>query len=74
MKWGDRYDHNYVNNLYKSILKFTKRKTQLICFTDDLTNIYKEVICKPLPAIKIPKDIKKNKNRHTNEQTFQRQK
>ena len=27
-----------------------------------------------ISAIKIPKDIKENKNRHTNEQIFQRQK
>ena len=31
-------------------------------------------LLRQIPAIKIPKDIKKNKNRHTNEQTFQRQK
>ena len=45
MKWGVRYNFNYVNNLYDSIKKHTSEKTQLICFTDDQTNIYKEVIC-----------------------------
>ena len=57
MKWGVRYNFNYVNNLYDSIKKHTSKKTQLICFTDDQTNIYKEVICKPLPKIKIPKEL-----------------
>ena len=57
MKWGNRYNHNYVNNLYNSIKRHTIKKTQLICFTDDKTNIHKEVICKPLPHIKIPKEI-----------------
>ena len=47
MKWGDRYNYNYVNNLYSSIKTHTKNKTQLICFTDDDKNIVKEVICKP---------------------------
>ena len=52
MKWGVRYNFNYVNNLYDSIKKHTSEKTQLICFTDDQTNIYKEVICKPLNYLK----------------------
>ena len=57
MKWGVRYNYNYVNNLYDSIKRHTNKKTQLICFTDDQSNIHKEVICKPLPYIKIPKEI-----------------
>jgi len=57
MKWGLRYNYNYVNNLYQSIKKHTKNKTQLICFTDDNKNIIKDVICKPLPKIKMPKEI-----------------
>ena len=35
MKWGNRYNSNYVNNLYSSIQTHTKNKTRLICFTDD---------------------------------------
>ena len=57
MKWGDRYNANYVNNLYSSIQKHTKNKTRLICFTDDKKNIINDVICKPLPDIKIPKPL-----------------
>ena len=57
MKWGNRYDYNYVNNLYKSILKYTQRKTQLICFTDNKHNINKSVICSPLPNIKMPSEL-----------------
>ena len=44
MKWGLRYNYNYVNNLYQSIKKHTTSKTQLICFTDDNKNIIKDVI------------------------------
>ena len=32
MKWGVRFNFNYVNNLYDSIKKHTSEKTQLICF------------------------------------------
>ncbi len=59
MKWGTRYNHNYVNNLYESILKHTKKKTQLICFTDNSKKISNKIICKPLPKIKIPKELSK---------------
>ena len=57
MKWGTRYNYNYVNNLYNSIKKHTNKKTQIICFTDNSENINKNVICKPLPKIKIPKQL-----------------
>ena len=57
MKWGERYNYNYVNNLYNSIQKHTKNRTQLICFTDDKKNINQNVICKPLPKIKISKQL-----------------
>ena len=30
MKWGNKYNHNYVNNLYSSIKTHTKIKTDLI--------------------------------------------
>ena len=53
MKWGDRYDYNYVNNLYSSIKTHTKNKTELICFNDNDENIVRDVICKQLHQIKI---------------------
>ena len=57
MKWGSRYGHEYVNRLYKSIKKHTKRPTQLYCFTDNTASIDKNIICKPLPKISLPETI-----------------
>ena len=57
MKWGNRYNYVYVNRLYKAICKHTKNKTQLICFTDDHSNIDENVVCRPLPDINLPKTI-----------------
>ena len=57
MKWGSRYGHEYVNRLYKSIKKHTRRTTQLYCFTDNTVNIDKNIICKPLPQIYLPQTI-----------------
>ena len=54
MKWGTRYDFNFVNRLYSSIKKHTKRPTKLYCFTDDRKGINNAIVCKPLPKIKIP--------------------
>ena len=59
MKWGRRYGPEFVNRLNKSIQKHTKRQTQLICFTDDSTDIDDQVKCYPLPNIKLPKNISK---------------
>ena len=59
MKWGKRYSYDFVNRLYNSIKKHTKLKTRLICFTDNKTGINKNIICKPLPKIKIPNEISK---------------
>ena len=52
MKWGNRYSSDFVNRLYKSILRHTKNKTRLFCFTDDTSNLDKNIICKPLPKLK----------------------
>ncbi len=59
MKWGKKYSSIYVNKLYHSIIKFTKKPTKLICFTDDKKGINENILCKPLPNITLP-DILKN--------------
>ena len=57
MKWGSRYGSEFVNRLYSSIQRHTKRKTKLYCYTDNKIGINKEIFCKPLPSINLPKDI-----------------
>ena len=57
MKWGSRYGSEFVNRLYASIIRHTIRPTRLYCFTDVNDGIVPEVICKPLPEIKLPKLI-----------------
>ena len=57
MKWGSKYGPQYVNRLYKSIKRHTKRKTQLYCFTEDSNDLDKDIICKPLPKISLPEPI-----------------
>ena len=57
MKWGSRYGPEFVNRLYNSIKRHTKRTTKLYCFTEDIKGINKNIICKPLPKIKLPRAI-----------------
>tara|TARA_B100000963_G_scaffold347075_1_gene352985 strand:- start:457 stop:1176 length:720 start_codon:yes stop_codon:yes gene_type:complete len=57
MKWGTRYGPEYVNRLYNSIQKHTKRITKVYCFTDNNQEIDKNIICKPLPKINLPNTI-----------------
>ena len=57
MKWGNRYGAEFVNRLYTSIKRHTKKSTQLICFTDNSSSINKDIICRPLPKINLPEAI-----------------
>lgn len=57
MKWGSRYGPSFVNRLFKSIKRHTTRKTRLICFTDDNTDIDLQIQCKKLPPINLPQQI-----------------
>ena len=57
MKWGHRYGPEYVNRLYKSIIRHTTNPTKLYCFTESSRNINKNVMCMPLPKINLPETI-----------------
>ena len=57
MKWGHRYGPEFVNRLNKSIKRHTKKKTMLICYTDNSDGIDKDISCKPLPNINLPQEI-----------------
>ena len=57
MKWGSRYGPEFVNRLYASIKRHTKKATKVYCFTDDSKDINEHVICKPLPEVKLPNII-----------------
>ena len=54
MKWGTRYDADYVNRLASMIRRNTHRPTRVICFTDDARGIAPGVEIAPLPQINIP--------------------
>lgn len=39
VKWGKRYDANYVNKLYAGIARNTTWKFKFFCFTDDSSGL-----------------------------------
>ena len=57
MKWGTRYGPEYVNRLYTTIKRQTKRPTKLVCFTDDASGIDKGVQIEAIPDINLPPDL-----------------
>lgn len=54
MKWGDKYDSEYVNKLYSMVKKNITIPYNFICITDDASGIRKEVVIHPIPEIKVP--------------------
>lgn len=57
MKWGNRYSAEYVNSLWSMIQRNTKRKTELLCYTEDPLGLSSEIKVANLPAIELPKQV-----------------
>jgi hypothetical protein len=49
VKWGKKYDHAYVNNLFSALQRNmpAERTWKLVCFTDDTAGIDEGVECYP---------------------------
>lgn len=43
VKWGNRYNAEYVNKLYRGIIRHTTKKIDFYCFTDDPNDLLKEI-------------------------------
>ena len=54
IKYGNKYDSIYVNNLYNMIQKNTNKPSRVICFTDNSKHINSEIIVRPLPDKDLP--------------------
>jgi hypothetical protein len=56
-RWGTRYGVEYVNRLYRMVMRHTERPTRLLCFTDDPAGLVTGVEGHPLPPINIPERV-----------------
>lgn len=45
MKWGKRYDAEYVNKLFRAIKRNTNRCFDFFCITEDKDNLENEIKC-----------------------------
>ena len=51
LKWGNKYDATYVNNLYNMVKRNCTLDYEFVCFTDNTTGINDEIRTEPIPQI-----------------------
>lgn len=54
IKWGTRYGPEYVNRIHAMVERNITPPFQVVCFTDDMQGIRKEVRCFDLPELGCP--------------------
>jgi hypothetical protein len=54
IKWGTAYPDDYVNRLYRGVMRHVTRPSQFILFTDNASDLEPGVIVKPIPAFQLP--------------------
>jgi hypothetical protein len=54
MRWGDRFPVDYVNRLYRGVMRNVSRPTRFIAFTDDPCGLDEGVERREIPAIRLP--------------------
>lgn len=48
VKWGTKYDAEYVNKLYRGVQRHLRHKHKFICFTDKKKGLDESIICREL--------------------------
>jgi hypothetical protein len=48
LKWGDKFNHEHVNRLYKMVCKNLDGDFNFICYTENSNNIDSRIIIRPL--------------------------
>ncbi len=54
MKWGRKYDAQYVNRLYSMVSRHLSLPFEMICLTDNSKGIIDEVTCYDIPPLDLP--------------------
>lgn len=49
LKWGDKFNHEHVNRLYRMVCKNLDDDFNFICYTENSNNINSNIIIRPLP-------------------------
>lgn len=48
VKWGTKYNAEYVNKLYYGLCRHVRHKVDLVCFTEDDTDLHPDIQIHPL--------------------------
>jgi hypothetical protein len=54
MRWGDRFPVDYVNRLYRGVMRNVTRPTRFIAFTDDTAGLDSGIEPREIPEIRLP--------------------
>ncbi len=58
IRWGAEYGADYVNRLYRAVMRNVMRPTRFIAFTDPVEGLDAEIEAKPIPSIRLPAGLK----------------
>ena len=51
IRWGNRIQSDYVNNLYKMVQQNYSKRHKFICYTDDPEGIDKNIKIRSIPTV-----------------------
>ena len=54
MRWGDRFPVDYVNRLYRGVMRNVGRQTRFVAFTDDFAGLDSGIEPRAIPPIRLP--------------------
>src|SRR6202453_5539998 len=54
MRWGTLFPREYVNRLYRGVMRNVVRPTRFIAFTDDPGGLEAGIEARPIPSIRLP--------------------
>lgn len=58
IRWGTEYGSDYVNRLYRAVMRNVGRPTRFVAFTDPIEGLDPGIDAKPIPPIHLPPGLK----------------
>ena len=58
IRWGAEYGADYVNRLYRAVMRNVTRPTRFVAFTDPIEGLDAGIDAKPIPGIRLPAGLK----------------
>lgn len=58
IRWGTEYGADYVNRLYRAVMRNVTRPTRFVAFTDPIDGLDPGIDARPIPEIRLPAGLK----------------